>query len=1159
MRKHFLQFLLILLSLSLAACQGQAAIADETIPIEEATGSGGILISEVLAGVEGNNNYDFIELYNVGQAPFDLSGYSLYYKLNDDQLAELVYAWDTSTLVPPQSHYLLGRSGETFAVETDASFDVSLVPARGSLSLRTPQGEAVDSLGWGSTAEMYTESVPASAMDKGVSLERKPGGTDGNATDSDQNAADFSLNEIPNPQNSGSPTTPTPEQSLVISVQAPQTAEPGSEFDYLITVENATEQTLEDVEVAFSIPEALTVSSLPEDMTLDENLVIWGVGTLANEEARSATITVTAPLTQTQVMAHSYFVQAGPLMRFGGPLRTSIEGGSLPVEVARGLLDTEVTVEGIATMYTGGFYAGSGNKFYLEDESGGVQVYVSGSSGQINVPLGALVRVTGVMQLYRGALEIVPDAAEKVEVLEAPKPDTSWEPTVVDVNQAANEMDALPGLLVQVDGTIARVEEFSYSYEIDLVDDEGQLLTVYIDKLTNINVETIESGQQYRVTGIVDVLDANQRLYPRLQSDLVEIFPPVLLVEAQTQTTAQPDEVYTVTITAFNHTADAMTEVRIAAPIPGGAAMLENVSEGGIIEGEHIVWEIAELAGNGESASVSFQVRAGDPAEGYVLFDDFQASAAQWSEPVTGTPLYTFIGSSVPIWAIQGAGSRSPYLLEEVTTSGVVTGVFPELEGFWIQETTSDDDPATSSGLFIFTAEQESTLSAGDLVEVTGTVREAFQQTQLVIASSAEVQVLGQGNTLPQAIELDPPVAEEEAASYYEALEGMLVQVSNTAIAVSPTNRYGEYALVLPKHEKARLYQGEDNGMAIMVDDGSMAAHLDASTLAYTVTTGDQVSNLVGPLAFTFGNYKIEPIHPPDITAQDTTLPSLPPTGADEFSIMTWNVENLFDIRDPHPSSPPLPSLAQYKLDIAKVANTILAAGAPTIIGLQEVENIGILEDIAEHELLAAYSYQPALIEGTDGRGIDVGYLVRGDRADILEVQQHTAPEGLTSRPPLLIEVAIEAEAGVATVYVINNHFTSMSGGEQATEPRRSAQAAWNVTVAELVLTNSPDAYLAIIGDLNSYYHSQPIDTLREAGFKHVFEAIEEEERYNYIYQGVSQTLDHILVTPLLMGVLQRVEVLHTNADFPPPDPGDDSPQRKSDHDPVIATFALQP
>ena len=221
------------------------------------------------------------------------------------------------------------------------------------------------------------------------------------------------------------------------------------------------------------------------------------------------------------------------------------------------------------------------------------------------------------------------------------------------------------------------------------------------------------------------------------------------------------------------------------------------------------------------------------------------------------------------------------------------------------------------------------------------------------------------------------------------------------------------------------------------------------------------------------------------------------------------------------------------------------------------MEHLGILEDLADLSSLADFDYQPFLIEGTDSRGIDVCYLVRGDRARILTVEQYPAAGGLTSRPPLLLVVEVSYGGQTETLYLLNNHFTSLAGGELATEPRRMAQAAWNVDVLGGLLAADPDAHGVVMGDLNSFYDSLPIEILRESGLRHVFEVLPPEEHYTYIFQGISQTLDHILVTPDLMDRLLRVDVLHTNADYAPPIPGDDSPLRKSDHDAVVVVFSL--
>jgi len=266
---------------------------------------------------------------------------------------------------------------------------------------------------------------------------------------------------------------------------------------------------------------------------------------------------------------------------------------------------------------------------------------------------------------------------------------------------------------------------------------------------------------------------------------------------------------------------------------------------------------------------------------------------------------------------------------------------------------------------------------------------------------------------------------------------------------------------------------------------------------------------------------------------------------------------SFFDVLDPHPSDPPRPTIGEYRLKLQNTAETILAMGTPTIIGFQEVENIGILEDLAQQASIAVYGYIPVLSEGLDSRGIDVGYLVRGDQADVLSVTQYPAPEGLTSRPPLVIEVSLHKDTGNQVVYVINNHFTSMSAGELATEPQRNAQAAWNVALCESILAEEPEAFIIVIGDLNSFYDSPPIDTLRKSGLNHVYEFVEPDIPYSYIFQGESETLDHILVTSSHYKQLLRVDVLHTNADYPPKDQEDGSPQRVSDHDPLVVVFSI--
>jgi hypothetical protein len=375
---------------------------------------------------------------------------------------------------------------------------------------------------------------------------------------------------------------------------------------------------------------------------------------------------------------------------------------------------------------------------------------------------------------------------------------------------------------------------------------------------------------------------------------------------------------------------------------------------------------------------------------------------------------------------------------------------------------------------------------------------------------------------------------------------------------VAPTTYFGEYVVVADEWGVSQIARTEAVGYDIFVDDGSEVAHEDQTTLPYVVKSGDRVLNLVGVLAFTFGNYKIEPVAVPEIVGGERPLPSLPLLRANEFSLATFNVENLFDTADPHPTSPPRPTSAQYGLKLDKIAQTILAMGAPTIIGLQEVENIAVLQDLVELAALAGFGYEPYLIEGSDSRGIDNAYLVRSDQATVEGVSAYPAPEALTTRPPLIITVTLHLESGEQSLVLLNNHFTALSAGEEVTEPQRTGQAALNVSAMEEIRADNPDTLFVVMGDLNSFYDTLPIHTLQAAGLGHVYEFLDGPLPYTYIFEGRTQTLDHILLSEGLFEAVTAVHVLHLNADYPLAGPEDTTARHSSDHDPLVVLLSFE-
>ncbi|MCA9929180.1 MAG: lamin tail domain-containing protein, partial [Anaerolineales bacterium] len=527
-----------------------APIDEPVMPIQEE----GILFSELLPGMPGNNNREFIELYNAGVTPVDLAGWSLWYKLNDSQDAVLVYKWTAASEIPGWGHFLLLRADQPFEVIGDAVYDTPLFERRGGLVLRDANDEVVDRLGWGEGIGEFFAGGPAGVPVDGASIERLPGGASGNGVNSNDNASDFALSAIPSPQNSGSARTPLPDERLVVTATAPEVVEPGTSFSYTIEVQNFSDAQQHDLVVTIPLSADFELlSGVGEGVEVVNGRYIWQIPQLEPEETVGLVLELQSPFTYLDTIASGVKVEAeGMMTAFAAPRPLSVAGGAIPIAAARGLAGNVVTIEGVATMYTGGFFAGStGTKFYMEDETGGVQIYVPGGNSVVNVAIGDRVRVTGGVEIYRDSVEVVPiDIEADVEVMSN---EGSPEPAVITA--ADNETnDAVLGKLNRIEGMATRIEEFSFSYELDIVDETGTTTLVYIEKDTGMTAELLEPGKLYRVTGISEFYSSQRQLKPRLQSDIAEVFPPELLLSVGGLNSAGPGDVVVFEITAVNHT-----------------------------------------------------------------------------------------------------------------------------------------------------------------------------------------------------------------------------------------------------------------------------------------------------------------------------------------------------------------------------------------------------------------------------------------------------------------------------------------------------------------------------------------------------------------------------------------------------------------------------
>ena len=168
---------------------------------------------------------------------------------------------------------------------------------------------------------------------------------------------------------------------------------------------------------------------------------------------------------------------------------------------------------------------------------------------------------------------------------------------------------------------------------------------------------------------------------------------------------------------------------------------------------------------------------------------------------------------------------------------------------------------------------------------------------------------------------------------------------------------------------------------------------------------------------------------------------------------------------------------------------------------------------------------------------------------------------------------------GEVEVTIVGNHFKSKSGDDplfgvnqpaiRITEEQRKAQARAVRRYVDEVLAADPQALLIVAGDLNDFPFAEPGE-----GTNHplaILEGFEDApplsnlvlrekpaERWTFVFEGNSQVLDHMLVSPSLLARFVAADILHINSSWPALlglDPA--TPLHAADHDPVEGRFRL--
>jgi uncharacterized protein len=438
------------------------------------------------------------------------------------------------------------------------------------------------------------------------------------------------------------------------------------------------------------------------------------------------------------------------------------------------------------------------------------------------------------------------------------------------------------------------------------------------------------------------------------------------------------------------------------------------------------------------------------------------------------------------------------------------------------------------------------------------------------------------GNAEDPATPFDPRM---DGLDFHESVEGMLVRINNPLV-VGPTNGFDELPVVadfgllaFPHTLRGGVFVHPDdfNPERIILD---AEAGFD-TPLAHVRDRLDSVNAVVH---YSFGNFKYNVTSSPGVKSGGLKREVTQSPKKDELAFGSMNVENL----DPAD-------------DMTALANILVTnMKAPDIVAIEEVQdNNGATNNgnTAADQTYAAFiaavqaaggpTYQFRQIDPVDGEdggqpggNIRVGFLFRTDRG----VSFVDRPGGDATTPVAVVDTPGGVQLSISpgrvdpanpawedsrkplageftwkgrTVIAVANHFNSKGGDDplfgrfqppnRVTEVQRHQQATVVADFARDVLAADKNANLIVGGDLNDFEFSETLDILEDGGLFNLMETLPVWERYSYVFEGNSQTLDQILVSKALKSGAEYDSV-HVNAEFH---------DQASDHDPQVARLEV--
>ncbi len=262
---------------------------------------------------------------------------------------------------------------------------------------------------------------------------------------------------------------------------------------------------------------------------------------------------------------------------------------------------------------------------------------------------------------------------------------------------------------------------------------------------------------------------------------------------------------------------------------------------------------------------------------------------------------------------------------------------------------------------------------------------------------------------------------------------------------------------------------------------------------------------------------------------------------SDRVGIVFYNVENLMDTIDNPlklddeftPGAEKAWNTEKYITKQQHIAEVLVSAGKdlPVLIGLCEIENRKVLEDLISQKALVSGNYGIVQFDSPDARGIDCALLYRKDLFDVkdaypISVDLNEAGGGPT-RDILYVTGWFRADKSKTPVHVFINHWPSRYEGEEESRPRRIKAASVLKQQVDSLNNKYDDPAVIILGDFNDTPFDESLmitlgaapqkENAPDESLVNLVADFQKTNEGSYNYKGNWQALDQIIVTEMLL------------------------------------------